>query len=172
DSYALTFASLLLSAGAVSDRIGARRAFVGGLLLFVAASLGCAIAPNAAALIAARVVQGIGASMLVPCSLALLNPACRDDMTLRARAISLWTAAGSIGLAIGPVLGGLLVTAYGWRSIFLINLPIGAVGIWLAQRFVDEAPTRAGGPDIAGQMLSVLSLFCLTGSVIEAGPLG
>ncbi|MGA3397945.1 MAG: MFS transporter, partial [Acetobacteraceae bacterium] len=113
DSYALTFASLLLSAGALGDRIGARRVFVVGLLLFVVASLGCALAPSAAALIAARVLQGAGASTLVPCSLALLNRACRDDATERARAFSLWTAAGSIGHALGPVLGGALVTAFG-----------------------------------------------------------
>lgn len=172
DSYAVTFASLLLSAGAAGDRIGARRAFVAGLLLFVAASLGCALAPNAAALIAARALQGAGASALVPCSLALLNHACRDDAAARARAVSLWTAAGSIGLAIGPVLGGVLVTACGWRSIFFVNLPIGGVGIWLASRWVDEAPTHAGGTDCVSQSLAILTLFCLTGAVIEAGPLG
>lgn len=172
DSYALTFASLLLSAGALGDRIGARRAFVIGLALFGAASLGCALAANAAMLVAARALQGVGASTLVPCSLALLNHACRDDATARARAVSLWTAAGSIGLAIGPVLGGVLVTAFGWRSIFLVNLPIGAVGFWLARRFVDEAPTHAGGTDFAGQGLAILTLFSLTGAVIEAGPLG
>jgi DHA2 family methylenomycin A resistance protein-like MFS transporter len=172
DSYALTFASLLLSAGALGDRIGARRAFVIGLVLFVAASLGCALASNAAALIAARTLQGAGASTLVPCSLALLNHACRDDTAARARAVSMWTAAGSIGLAIGPVLGGVLVTAFGWRSIFYVNLPIGAAGIWLAQRFIDDAPTHAGGADFPGQMLAILSLFCLTGTLIEAGPLG
>jgi DHA2 family methylenomycin A resistance protein-like MFS transporter len=172
DSYALTFAALLLSAGAVGDRAGARRAFIGGLLLFSAASLGCALAPNAAALIVARAVQGAGASTLVPCSLALLNRACCDDAVARARAVSLWTAAGSIGLALGPVLGGALVTAFGWRSIFLVNLPIGAAGVWLARRFVDEASTHAGGIDPAGQLLAILSLFCLTGAVIEAGVLG
>jgi MFS transporter, DHA2 family, methylenomycin A resistance protein len=172
DSYALAFASLLLSAGALGDRIGARRAFVIGLALFVGASLGCAFASNAAALIAARTLQGAGASTLVPCALALLNHACRDDAAARTRAVSLWTAAGSIGLAIGPVLGGVLVTAFGWRSIFLVNLPIGAAGIWLAQRFVDEAPTHAESADFVGQMLAILTLFCLTGAVIEAGPLG
>ena len=172
DSYALTFAALLLSAGAVGDRIGARRVFIAGLLLFSAASLGCALAPNTAALIVARAVQGAGASALVPCSLALLNHACRDDAEARARAVSLWTAAGSIGLALGPVLGGALITAFGWRSIFLVNLPIGAAGVWLARRFVDEAATHAGGIDPAGQVLAILSLFCLTGAVIETGVLG
>ncbi len=172
DSYALTFASLLLSAGALGDRIGARRAFVAGLSLFATASLGCALAPNAAALIAARVLQGVGASTLVPCSLALLNHTCRDDATVRARAISLWTAAGSIGLAAGPVLGGALVSALGWRSVFFVNLPIGAACVWLTYRFVDEAPTYPGGADLTGQLLAILTLFCLTGTVIEAAPFG
>jgi MFS transporter, DHA2 family, methylenomycin A resistance protein len=172
DSYALTFASLLLSAGALGDRIGARRAFVAGVSLFAAASLGCALAPAADTLIAARVLQGVGASTLVPCSLALLNHACRDDATARARAISLWTAAGSIGIAAGPILGGALVSAFGWRSAFFVNLPIGAACAWLTWRFVDEAPTHPGGADIAGQSLAILALFCLTGAVIEAAPLG
>jgi MFS transporter, DHA2 family, methylenomycin A resistance protein len=172
DSYALAFASLLLSAGALGDRFGACRTFVGGLALFLLGSLGCGLAPNTAALIAARVVQGIGASTLVPCSLALLNHAARGDATARARAISLWTAAGSIGLALGPVLGGVLVTAFGWRSIFFVNLPIAAGGIILAYRFVDEAPVHPGGGDGVGQVLATVSLFGLTAAVIEAGPLG
>ncbi len=172
DSYALIFASLLLSAGAVGDRLGARRTFVSGLLLFMVASLGCALAPNAVALIMARAVQGAGAATLLPCSLALLNHACHGDTTARAKAVSLWTAAGSIGLAIGPVLGGALVTWFGWRSIFLINLPIGAIGMWLALRCLDETSTHAGSSDIAGQVLAILTLFCLTGAVIEAGSLG
>ena len=104
DAYAITFASLLLTAGALGDRLGARRIFVGGLSLFLLASAGCALAPDAAALIAARALQGIGASTLVPCSLALLNHAARDDAQARARAVSLWTAAGSIGSRWGRCL--------------------------------------------------------------------
>jgi MFS transporter, DHA2 family, methylenomycin A resistance protein len=172
DSYALAFASLLLSAGALGDRVGACRTFVGGLALFLLGSLGCGLAPDTVGLIAARVVQGIGASALVPCSLALLNHAACGDATARARAISLWTAAGSVGLALGPVLGGVLVTAFGWRSIFFVNLPIAAGGISLAYRFVDEAPVHAGGGDWLGQVLATVSLFGLTAAVIEAGPLG
>lgn len=172
DSYALAFASLLLSAGALGDRVGARRTFIGGLALFLLGSLGCGLAPDTSALIAARVVQGIGASTLVPCSLALLNHAAHGDATTRARAISLWTAAGSIGLALGPVLGGVLVTAFGWRSIFFVNLPIAAGGIILARRFVEEAPVHPGTGDGVGQVLATVSLFGLTAAVIEAGPLG
>jgi MFS transporter, DHA2 family, methylenomycin A resistance protein len=172
DSYALAFASLLLSAGALGDRVGACRTFVGGMALFLLGSLGCGLAPDTAALIAARVVQGIGASALVPCSLALLNHAARGDTTVRARAVSLWTAAGSIGLALGPLLGGVLVTAFGWRSIFFVNLPIAAGGMILAYRFVDEAPVHPGGGDGVGQVLATVSLFGLAAAVIEAGPLG
>ncbi len=172
DSYALVFASLLLSAGALGDRVGACRTFVGGMALFLLGSLGCGLAPDAAVLIAARVVQGIGASALVPCSLALLNHATRGDATARARAISLWTAAGSIGLALGPVLGGVLITAFGWRSIFFVNLPVAAGGMIFAHRFVDEAPVHPGGADGVGQVLATVSLFGLTAAVIEAGPLG
>lgn len=172
DSYALAFASLLLSAGALGDRVGACRTFVGGLSLFLLGSLGCGLAPGTVVLIAARVVQGIGASALVPCSLALLNHAARGDAAARARAVSLWTAAGSIGMALGPVLGGVLVTTFGWRSIFFVNLPIAAGGIILAHRFVDEVPVHPGGGDGVGQVLATLSLFGLTAAVIEAGPFG
>ena len=172
DAYTVTLASLLLSAGALGDRVGARRTWLGGLALFLFGSLGCGLAPATAVLIAARMVQGVGASTLVPCSLALLNHAARDDAIARARAVSLWTAAGSIGLALGPVLGGVLVTAFGWRSIFFANVPFGVGGIVLAYRFVDEAPVHRGGCDGIGQLLATLSLFGLTAAVIEAGPLG
>ncbi|HUB16287.1 MAG TPA: MFS transporter [Acetobacteraceae bacterium] len=172
DAYAITFASLLLSAGALGDRLGSRRVFVGGLWLFLVGSLGCALAPGAATLIAARAVQGIGAATLVPCSLALLNQAARDDAHIRARAISLWTAAGSVGLALGPVLGGALIAAIGWRGVFAINLPIVAAAIWLTSRHVDEAAVHDGGADRSGQALAILSLFLIAGAVIEAGPLG
>ena len=172
DAYTVTLASLLLSAGALGDRVGARRTWLGGLALFLLGSLGCGLAPDTAVLIAARVVQGVGASTLVPCALALLNHAARDDAMARARAVSLWTAAGSIGLALGPVLGGVLVTALGWRSIFFANVPIGVGGIVLAYRFVDEAPVHRGGSDGRGQLLAILGLFGLTAAVIEAGPLG
>ena len=172
DAYTVALAALLLSAGALGDRVGARRTWLGGLTLFLFGSLGCGLAPGTAVLVAARVLQGTGASTLVPCSLALLNHAARDDAVARARAVSLWTAAGSVGLALGPLLGGVLVTAFGWRSIFFANVPIGVGGIVLACRFVDEAPVHRGGSDAIGQLLATLSLFGLTAAVIEAGPLG
>jgi DHA2 family methylenomycin A resistance protein-like MFS transporter len=121
DAYFVAFAVLLLSAGSLSDRWGARRAFVSGFIVFSLASLASGLAPNVAVLIAARTVQGAGAALLVPCSLALLNGVCRDDAGLRARAVGLWTAAGGVGIAAGPILGGLLIAFFGWRSIFLIG---------------------------------------------------
>lgn len=173
DAYTLTFASLLLFAGALADRIGAHKAFMGGFALFVAASLACGLASVPAALIAARAIQGIGAAFLVPCSLALLSHACRDDEALRARAIGLWTAAGSVALATGPVLGGFLVHALSWRSIFFVNLPIGAIGIWLTLRFVEESATHRGGRfDLAGQIFAIIALSSLTAATIEASSVG
>ena len=172
DAYTIAFASLMLSAGALGDRIGARRAYLSGFLLFVLASLGCGLAPGIGMLIAARAVQGIGAALLVPCSLALLTHACHGDATARGRAISLWTAAASVSLAAGPVIGGVLIDTFGWRSIFLINLPIGAAGLWLTQAFVEDTPPHGSSFDGMGQALALITLLVLTGTVIEAGRLG
>jgi DHA2 family methylenomycin A resistance protein-like MFS transporter len=166
DSYALAFAALLLSAGAIGDQIGARKGFIVGFAAFVAASLGCSLAPGPIALIVARAFQGIGAALLVPCSLALLNQAAGNDTRLRARAVSLWTAAGSVALAVGPVLGGFLVDSLGWRSIFLINIPIGLAGIFLTQTFVQESPSRHHTFDPAGQLFAITALLGLVGAVI------
>lgn len=172
DSYTIAFASLLLAAGALGDRIGARKAYIGGLALFALASLGCGLATNATTLILARVIQGMGAALLVPCSLSLLTHACGEDTVARGRAIALWTAAASVALSVGPVLGGLLVDTLGWRSIFLINIPIAAGGIWLTMRAVTETPRRNGNLDLTGQILALVTLLSLTGAVIESGRLG
>jgi MFS transporter, DHA2 family, methylenomycin A resistance protein len=172
DAYTLAFASLLLSAGALGDRFGARRAFIAGFALFVGASLGGGLALGAATLIAARAAQGVGAALVVPSALALLNHACHNDAAARGRAIGLWTAAGSAAMAAGPVLGGLLIDTFGWRSIFLVNLPVGAAGILLSRRFLEESGTGSGALDPAGQLLGIVALFGLTGAVVEAGDLG
>jgi MFS transporter, DHA2 family, methylenomycin A resistance protein len=164
--------SLLLAAGALGDRIGARRTYVAGLALFTAASVGCGFAPGTGPLVATRASQGVGAALVVPCSLALLTHACAGDAAARARAVSLWTAAGSVTLAAGPLLGGALVNALGWRSIFLVNIPIGAAGIWWTWRTVAETPQRDGALDLPGQLLALLMLFALTGAIIEAGHRG
>jgi DHA2 family methylenomycin A resistance protein-like MFS transporter len=146
--------------------------FMVGLATFTVASILCGLAPGSGWLIAARVLQGAGAAALVPSSLALLSLGCGDDAAPRAWGVGMWTAAGSVGLAAGPLLGGVMVDLLGWRSIFLVNLPIGVLGLWLMWRFV--APSRGSRHPIdwTGQFLAVVALLCVTGSVIEAHRFG
>ena len=175
DAYSLVFAALLLSAGVLGDRFGSRRAYLAGFWLFAFASLACGLAPTGATLIAARAVQGIGAALLVPSSLALLNHASGHDAALRARMVGMWTAAGGVSIAAGPIVGGLLVGWLGWRTIFLVNLPICAFAALLTLRTVPKrcgAATRGGSLDPLGQVLAILALTGLVGAVIEARPLG
>jgi MFS transporter, DHA2 family, methylenomycin A resistance protein len=174
DAYTLPFAALMLSAGVLGDRFGSRRAYIAGLAIFATASLACGLAPNAATLIAARAVQGAGGALLIPSSLALLNHAAANDHALRARAVGLWTAGGSVAIAAGPVAGGLLVATLGWRSIFLVNLPLCAIGIFLTLRSIPPAAHADADHhlDPLGQSLAILAVAGLTGAVIEARPLG
>lgn len=179
DAYTLAFAVLMLTGGALGDRFGARRLYVAGLVLFAAASLACGAAVSPAMLIAARAAQGIGAAAMLPNSLALLNDACRHDPRLRARAVGAWTAAGSISIAAGPVVGGLLIAAWGWRGIFLVNLPLCAAGLaatfaWVPARRADAAPPPAAARplDVRGQLIAIAMLTALTAAVIEWRPLG
>jgi MFS transporter, DHA2 family, methylenomycin A resistance protein len=172
DAYTLAFASLMLSAGALGDRIGSRCAFIAGFGLFIVSSIGCGVAPTGSALIAARTVQGIGAAALVPCSLALLNHATGGDAKARAHAVGLWTAAGAVALAVGPALGGSMIALFGWRSLFLVNAPIGLIGIVTTARWIDETEPGKAGLDPVGQTLSVVALSAATAAVIEGGALG
>ncbi|MBV8641280.1 MAG: MFS transporter [Verrucomicrobia bacterium] len=175
DAYTLGFAALLLSAGVVADRLGSKRVFVAGLVGFAAASLACGLASGAGFLNATRAIQGIGAALLVPSSLAILNDACAYDPRLRARAIGIWTAAGGVAIAAGPMVGGLLLNALGWRSIFLVNIPICALGLALTLRCVPPAQwnkTKHRTFDLAGQSLAIVALTTLIGTVIEIRPLG
>lgn len=172
DAYTVAFAACLLSAGAIADRIGARRTFLIGFVLFVLSSIACGFAPSAEYLIAARALQGLGAAVLVPCSLALLNHAAQGNDAARARAVSLWTASGSVALAAGPIIGGVLIAAAGWRSIFFVNVPLGAIGIWLALRYVDETRPGRSSLDVPGQLTAVAFLGALTAGVIAAGTNG
>ncbi|QVN22392.1 MFS transporter [Burkholderia pyrrocinia] len=181
DAYTLAFAVLMLSGGALGDRFGARRLYVAGLVLFALASLACGAANSPAMLIAARALQGVGAAAMLPNSLALLNDACRHDPHLRARAVGWWTAAGSISIAAGPVVGGLLIAAWGWRGIFLVNLPLCAAGLaaafaWVPARRAKAAPAAQPRSirtlDLRGQLIAIAMLTALTGAVIEWRPLG
>ncbi|MFG2649767.1 MFS transporter [Streptomyces sp. NPDC048436] len=170
DAYTLMFAALMLSAGALADRAGARRAYVWGVGLFTLASLACALAPGIGTLIAARVAQGGAAAVVMPASLALIRQAY-DDPRRRARAIALWTVGGSVAMAAGPVLGGVLTEVAGWRAVFLLNLPVGAVILALLARTA-PSPRRPAPLDLAGQATAVLALAGLAFTVIEGGHLG
>jgi MFS transporter, DHA2 family, methylenomycin A resistance protein len=174
DSYTLAFAVLLLSAGALGDRLGSKRAYLAGFLVFTAASLACGVAPNGAMLIGARALQGAGAALLVPSSLALLNHAFAHNPKLRARAIGIWTAASAVAIASGPIIGALLLRSLGWRSIFFVNLPLGAIGVAVTLRAVPGALHDAHEHplDLPGQLLAIAALAGLTGAVIEFRPLG
>ena len=172
NAYTIAFAAFILTAGALGDRIGAKRLFVAGFVVFTVASAGCALAPTLGVLVAARAVQGVGAAVLVPCSLTLLNHAY-DNARDRARAVGLWAAAGSVALSGGPLVGGVLTASLGWRSIFLINAPIGLAGIALTIRYSRETTRSAGrGIDLPGQVLAVLALLAFASAAVEGGRLG
>ncbi len=174
DAYTLGFAVFLLSAGALGDKFGSRLTFMTGFALFTAASLACAMAPTAMVLNIARALQGVGAALLVPSSLAILNATYADDKAMLAKAIAWWTAAGGLSIAAGPVLGGLLMSVGGWRSIFWVNIPICIVGFWLTGRVVPAAPGRDPhrSLDVKGQLLAVVTLTGFIGAVIEYESLG
>ncbi len=171
-SYTIAFAALILTAGALGDRIGAKNVFISGFAIFTIASLGCALAPGTTILIAARAVQGVGAAILVPNSLALLNHEYPDERE-RGRAVGIWAAGASFALTAGPLAGGGLIALVGWRSIFLVNLPIGLAGLWLTWRYADETPRSSNRElDLPGQAAAIGALGCLAGAIIEAGSFG
>lgn len=172
NAYTLVFAALLLSSGALGDRFGARRIFLLGFAVFTVASAACGLAGSLPLLVAARSVQGLGAALLVPNSLSMLQQAF-PDRERRSRAVGWWGACGGIALAAGPVLGGVLVTQLGWRSIFLLNLPIGLIGIWLTLRHVAaHGGSHRRGLDWGGQATAIVALAALAMALTEAGPLG
>jgi MFS transporter, DHA2 family, methylenomycin A resistance protein len=172
DAYTLALASIMLTAGSAADRIGARRVFAYGLTAFAAGSAACAAAPALGVLIAARAIQGLGASALLPCSLALIVHQFPDPRA-RARALGVWGGMGSLGVAAGPVIGGVLVSLVGWRSIFLVNVPVCLLTVFLLRRYVRESPPNPSRrPDVPGTLLGVVSLACLTAAFITAGQRG
>jgi EmrB/QacA subfamily drug resistance transporter len=169
DGYTLMFAALLLAAGAFSDRRGARRAFIIGVVGFVAASAGCGLAPGLGTLIVARFVQGSAAAVMMPASMALIGQTYPDP-TRRARAVAIWAMGGAIASSSGPVLGGLL-TVVSWRLIFLINIPVGIVAVALAAR-TQPSPRKAVPFDGVGFATGVVAMGGLTFGAIEAGERG
>jgi MFS transporter, DHA2 family, methylenomycin A resistance protein len=172
DGYTLTFASALLLAGGLGDRLGARRVFASGLVLFTLASLLCGVAPTIGLLISARMLQGLGAALFMPSSLALLARAYPDPRE-RARAIGFWSALTAIAGGSGPLVGGLLTSTLGWRSIFLVNLPLGIAGLLLTARFVRPTPaTGARTLDLPAQLVAALSLGAVTWALVERGERG
>lgn len=173
DAYSLVFASMLLAAGSCADRFGCRRVYAAGLILFCLASAACGMATNAAALIAFRALQGVGGALIFPASLALLNHAYHTEEVARVRAIGWWSTSGAFAVAAGPVIGGLLVLYSGWRSVFLINIPLCSLALWLLLTRTQETPvSRRGTPDVKGLMLAGAALLLLTSGLIEAGRYG
>jgi DHA2 family methylenomycin A resistance protein-like MFS transporter len=171
NAYTLTLAGLLLTAGALGDRVGLRRMFLGGMSLFTAASAACAAAPSILTLIAARVVQGVGAAALLPATLALI-PYLFGDREGRTRAAVVWVGIGAGAVALGPLVGGVLIDAFGWRSVFLINVPIGVVSVLLGRISISETPRHARRVDRFGQVTAVTAMGLVTAGVIHGGESG
>jgi EmrB/QacA subfamily drug resistance transporter len=169
NGYLLSLASLILLGGSLGDRFGRRKVFVIGTAWFATASLLCGLAPNPEILILARVLQGVGGALLTPGSLAMIQGAFQASD--RPKAIGAWTGLGSIAAAIGPFIGGGLVDYANWRWIFLINLPIAATTIVIAQRYVPETkdPNASRHFDVIGAVLATLTLGALTYALIEWG---
>jgi MFS transporter, DHA2 family, methylenomycin A resistance protein len=170
DGYTLMFAALMLSAGALSDRIGASRAFGGGIVAFTVSSAACGLAPTLWLLIGARLMQGAAAAVMMPASLALVRQAF-PEAGARAKAIAIWTAGGAIAGALGPVAGGALTSAWSWRAVFFINVPVGLVALALLSR-IERSPQRPAPLDLFGQVTGILALGALTYAVIDGGANG
>ena len=162
NAYALFLGALILVGGAAGDRFGRRYVFLAGIVLFTAASAACAIAPSVEVLIAARSMQGLGAALLVPQSLAII--AAAYPRAERGRAIGLWAGASAIATALGPLLGGFLIDALDWQAVFWINLPLSAAVLYLTLRYVPESKSEANsGPvDWFGGLLAIAAFGALT----------
>jgi len=161
NAYLLPLGALVLAGGVAGDRYGRKRMFLAGIAVFTLASLACALAPGFGWLLAARALQGVGAALLVPASLALLGAAFEGEA--RGSAVGTWAAASAVAGALGPVAGGWLVDAVGWRAIFIINLPVAAVAAWLSWRSIEESRSADPAPlDLAGAALATVGLGLAT----------
>jgi DHA2 family methylenomycin A resistance protein-like MFS transporter len=172
NAYTLMFASLLLSMGALCDLRGARRVMLAGVAVFLAGATVAATAPSLGILIAGQVVLGTGAAALMPASLALISHAYPDDRH-RAHAIGIFASASAVAIGLGPVLGGLLIDAIGWRAIFVMDVPLAAFVALLVVRGVEETPRRpAAGIDLPGQITAIIALGAFTFAIIASGDAG
>jgi EmrB/QacA subfamily drug resistance transporter len=172
DSYTLCLSALILSGGSLADRFGRKRLYLTGLTIFTIGSLVCAVATDTPALIAGRIIQGIGAAAVAPGALSLLVQGF-PERRQQARMIGLWGACVALAVVVGPLIGGILTDAFGWPAIFLINLPLGAIAIIAGWRGIRESADPAhAGADPAGQVLAVGWLAALTYAVLEAGHRG
>jgi EmrB/QacA subfamily drug resistance transporter len=168
DMYALVLASLLMVAGSLGDRFGHRRLYIGGLLVFALASLACGLAPNVAVLITARGVQGVGAAGMFTATTALLSAAYQGRD--RGTAFGVWGAVNGGAAALGPILGGLLTEQFGWRAIFLVNLPVAAVAVGMSLRALGDAPHRGQRRiDVPGAVAFTASAAAATYGLIQSG---
>ena len=168
DAYTLVLASLLMLSGSTADRFGRKRTFVVGLLVFSGGSLLCSLAPSLTLLVVFRMIQAIGGSMLNPVAMSIITNTFTNPRE-RAQAVGVWAAVIGVSMALGPLIGGLLVGSVGWRSIFWINLPIGLAAIVLTLRFIPESRApKARKVDIGGQVLVIALLSSLTYGIIEA----
>jgi EmrB/QacA subfamily drug resistance transporter len=170
--YALTFGALMLTGGKLADLMGRRLMFVVGLVIFTLSSLGCGLAGSATVLIAARVVQGVGAALMNPSTLSIITVTFPPKQ--RGTAIGIWAGVSALALAIGPLAGGLITEHVNWNWIFFINVPIGALAILAAFAFIEESRDTSleQRPDLAGQLTSALGLFALSYGLIEANTYG
>lgn len=171
NSYALVFSALLTFGGGCGDRWGAKRAFLAGFAVFTLASVGCGLAKSMQMLIAMRCVQGLGAAFLIPTSLTIIRQSFSDP-DKRRTAVALWGACGGVALAAGPVLGGLMIQHLGWRSVFLVNIPLGILAILLTLRFSPESPRTDKKIDVYGQISMAIFLALLTYALTEASSRG
>ncbi|PEC69950.1 MFS transporter [Bacillus thuringiensis] len=168
DGYMLFFASLLLAGGSLANRYGAKNIYLIGLTIFVIASVLCALAPTGTILIVARSIQGVGAALFMPSSLSLLAISY-PDANKRAKMFGIWSAIVSISSGLDPFVGGVLVNTFGWRSIFLINIPIGIIGLLMAYFIVTSSPGKKGNLNIFNHILGIITLAGLSFTLIE-GP--
>src|SRR5262249_51954066 len=170
--YALTFGALMLTGGKLADLMGRRLIFVAGLVIFTLSSLACGLAGSASVLIAARVVQGVGAALMNPATLSIITVTFPPRQ--RGTAIGIWAGVSALALAFGPLVGGLITEHINWNWIFFINVPVGVLGILAAFAFIDESrdTSHEQRPDVPGLVTSALGLFALSYALIEANSYG